>query len=297
MVSGLYRGDQLADGDYSTSESDEYGDIAVEGGIYIREVAGREGTDNVAGTGSASRTWLVKGSTDPLVCRAALINSPILINTYDGLFIETLAREREGANSWFFTANYSPAAPNVGGYTVSIDTTGGTILRTSAISETRYGSGAPNFSGAIDVQDGVAQGCEIIIPAMKLNIKARIASQYITSPIAYANLIAKLTGTVNSNTEFGGEYAAGELLFGGATGGIVGENPTLTFHFLASPNLTGQTIGGISGIAKGGHQYLWTYFESAVESGVVIRRPKGIYVNTVYRASSWETLKIGVAPT
>lgn len=298
MVTGLYLGSQLADGDYSAVESsdiDEFGGIAVHNGIYIREVAGREGTDNVQGTGTASRTWLVSGSSDPLICREALIDSPILINTYDGLFIESLSRERQGPKSWLFTANYTPFSPEVGDFTISVDTTGGSILRTVALAESRYGTGAPNFGGAIDVQDGVAQGCEIVIPAMKLNVRARISSAYISSPIAYANTIALLTGTVNANSEFGGAYAAGELLFLGASGDIVGKDPMLTFSFAASPNLTGQTIGGISGVAKGGHQYLWSYFESAVDSGVVVRRPKGIYVNTVYRSASWADLKIGVA--
>ena len=297
MVSGLFRGDQLEDGDYSIEESsdiDALGGIAVDNGIYIREVAGREGTDNVSGTGSASRTWLVVGSSDPLICRSALLDGPILINTFDGLFIESISRERHGPRSWLFTAEYTPFAPDVGEYVVSVDTTGGTLLRTVAISETRYGSGAPNFGGAIDVQDGVAQGCEIVIPAMKLQVKARLKSSLLGSPIAYANVIASLTGTVNSSPEFGGAYAAGELLFLGASGDVVGENPTLTFSFAASPNLTGQTIGGISGIAKGGHQYLWCHFENAVDSGVAIRRPKAVYVNTVYRSASWVPLKIGV---
>jgi hypothetical protein len=297
MVTGLVRGHQLPDGDYSTPESsdaDEYGDIAVHNGMYIREVAGREGTDNVQGTGTASRTWLVSGSADPLVCREALVDGPVQINEYDGLFIESLSRERQGPKAWLFTANYTPFAPDVGEYVISVDTTGGSILRTVALSETRYGSGAPNFGGAIDVQDGVAQGCEIVIPAMKLNVRARIKSSLYVSPMAYANTIALLTGTVNANSEFGGAYAAGELLFLGATGDVVGKDPTLTFSFAASPNLTGQTLGGISGIAKGGHQYLWTYFESAVDSGVAVRRPKGVYVNTVYRSADWTALKIGV---
>jgi hypothetical protein len=295
MVSGLVLGKDLANGDYS-DPAEDYNDVATVDGIYIREVAGREGTDNAAGTGSASRSWLVWGSKDPLVCRTALVDGPILINEYDDLFIESLSRERRGPDSWIFTATYTPFVPDVGQYAVSVDTTGGSILRTVALDETRYGSGAPNFGGAIDVQDGVAQGCQIVIPSSKISVRARISSAYITSPIAYSNIVTKLTGTVNASAEFGGEYAAGELLFLGMVGDITGKDPLVTFNFEGSPNLTGLTIGGISGIAKGGHQYLWTYFESAIESGISVRKPKAIYVNTVYRSASWATLKIGVAP-
>jgi len=272
----------------------------VENGIYIREIAGREGTDNVAGTGSASRTFLVAGSSNPLTCRTALLSIPAEnkfgIREYDALFLESMSRERNGPESWLFTITYTPFAAEVGGYTISVDTTGGSILRTVALSETRYGTGAPNFGGAIDVQDGVAQGVETGIPSMKINVRARISSTYIPSPEQYSKLAASLSYTVNSVAEFGGQYAAGELLFLGMSGEIIGPDPMLTFSFAASPNLTGQTIGGISGIAKQGHQYLWCYFESAVESGLVVRRPKGIYVNDVYRSANWSALKIGIAP-
>jgi hypothetical protein len=292
MTTGLYLGPDLDDGAYA--------DIVVENGIYIRETAGREGTDNVAGTGNTNRTFLVMGSADPLTCRTALLSAAaetaFSVRTYDGLFLESMSRERIGPESWSFTVNYSPFTPEVGGYTISVDTTGGSLLRTVAISETRYGSGAPNFGGAIDVQDGVAQGVETGIPAMKVNVRARISSTYIPSPEQYSNLAASLTFTTNSVAEFGGHYAAGELLFLGMTGEIIGPDPMLTFSFLASPNLTSQTIAGISGIAKKGHQYLWCYFESAVESGLVVRRPKGIYVNDVYRSANWSALKIGIAP-
>jgi hypothetical protein len=292
MTTGLYLGRDLTDGTYA--------DILVEDGIYIRETAGRDGVDNVAGTGNTSRTFLVMGSADPLACRSALLSaaseSAFSVSTYDGLFLESVSRERIGPESWSFTINYSPFTPEIGGYTISVDTTGGSLLRTVAISETRYGSGAPNFGGAIDVQDGVAQGVEIVIPAMKIMVRARISGSYITSPAAYSNLAASLTGTTNANAEFGGSYAAGTLLFLGMTGDIVGEDPTLTFSFAASPNLTGQSIGGITGVAKGGHQYLWCYFENAVESGLSVRRPKAIYVDTVYRSADWSGLKIGIGP-
>ena len=252
MATDLKRLQQLANG--------TYGGVFVSSGIAIREIAGRDGVDTLD-SGDASRTFLVEGSADPLACRTAMLLYPN-IKTYDGMNITTLEREVSGPTSWTFTASYSRTAPSVPsgsnpGYTISIDTTGGTLLRTVAISETRYGTGAADFKGAIDVQDGVAQGVEIVIPALKINVRARIASQYITSPAAYANIIAELTGTTNLNAEFGGAYAAGELLFLGASGEIVGNDPTLTFSFAASKNITGLTIGGISGVAKTGHQYLW----------------------------------------
>lgn len=305
MVSGLYLGHQLDDGDYSTSGS-EYGDIAVEGGIYIREVGGREGTDNASGSGTASRSWLVMGSSDPLACRSALLDGPLLINTYDGLFIESLSRERHGPKSWIFTANYTPFTPDVGGYTVSIDSTGAQILQTSSYAQSRYartGTTAPDFKKAIDVQDGAPQGVERIIPALKINVRAKIASQYVASPMRYARLIASLTGTVNNAAIFsddeGTVFEAGELLFAGASGEIISENPQLDFIFLASQNATGLTIGEITGVNKKGHDYLWFLFdyEKDSASGLLISRPRAAYVDRVYGEADHSLLKIGAAPT
>jgi len=305
MVDGLFLGQQLDDGDY-TESGDEYGDIAVQDGIYIREVAGREGTDNASGTGTASRTWLVVGSSDPLVCRDALAESPLSIDEYDGLFIESVSRERHGPKSWLFTANYTPFTPKVGSYTVSIDTTGGQILQTTSYAQARFaraGTVAPDFLNSIDVQDGKANGVERIIPALRINIRSKIATQYVGSPARYSKLIAGLTGTVNSSAIFsdteGVVFDAGELLFVGATGEVVAKEPQLDFIFLASKNVTGANIGGIANITKAGHDYMWFLFDYARDSstGMLISKPRAAYVDRIYGAADHSLLKIGSEPT
>lgn len=283
----------------------EYNDIALYSGISMREVAGREGTDTTNG-GTASITWLVKGSQDPTVCRSAMLSGPIDIYTYDGLNIKSLSRERVGPESWHFTADYDALTPTVGSYTVAIDTTGAQILQTSSYAQTRFaiaGKVAPDYKNSIDVQDGRPQGVERIIPALKINVRSKIATQYVGSPLRYANLIAELTGTTNnadifSDTE-GVIYSRGELLFVGATGEVVAADPMLTFTFLASKNLTSGTIGDITGINKKGHEYLWFLFDHDKDATtkMLISKPRACYVDRIYGEADHSLLKIGVAAT
>lgn len=279
------------------------GNLFVRNGISIRELRGREGTDTLEG-GNSSRTFLVTGSSDPLVCRTEFLLYPNILS-YDGRNIVSIEREVFGPDEWTFTANYSSTAPSTptaesSGYTVSIDTSGASILQTVSYAQTRYAIAskvAPDYKQAIDVQDGIAQGIERIIPALKITVRARIATQYIISPVKYARLISELTGTTNSNVMLG-EFVAGELLFAGASGDIVSEAPTMTFTFLASKNVTGLSVGGVTGIAKKGHEYLWCLFDTAKDAttGLLVRQPRAVYVDQVYGSADHSVLSIGLAP-
>ena len=128
-------------------------------------------------------------------------------------------------------------------------------------------------------------------------MRAKIAGGHISSAMNYAKTIAELTGTVNSGSMFSGEYAAGELLFAGASGDIVGDDPTLVFTFLASKNVTGLSIGGITGIAKNGHDYLWFLFDTEKDSAtnLLVSSPRACYVDRIYGEADHTQLHIGAA--
>lgn len=278
-----------------------YSGFAFYNGVHIREIAGRSGTDTTTGADTAQRTWRLSGTTSPQVARDALTDGPVLIDSYDGLMIESLSYDQGPSHdSWDFTASYNAAIPEVGGYTVSIDTSGGQILQTTSYAQAKFaasGMTAPDFFKSIDVQDGKPQGVERIIPALKIQVRAKIATEYIYTPIAYAKLVAGITGTMNSAAMFGGEFAAGELLFAGASGEVVAENPQLTFTFLASKNESSFEVGGIGGITKKGHDYLWCLFGHAKDptTGMLISRPRAVYVDQVYGMADHTLLKIGEA--
>lgn len=295
----------LADGDY--------GDIIFKNGLRIKEIAGREGEDQ-RGSGTASRVFLISNSYDPLACRTALLAGVTTLSTYDGLVLNSIARERMGPQSWQFTCNYDSLTPDIGGYTVSIDTTGGQILQTYAYGQTSYaatGETATDFGNAIDVQEGKPQGVQRVIPALKINVRAKIATEYLgSSAIAYAKKVARYTGFTNSQPMFpildssgnptgNFNFEAGELLFIGASGDIIAENPQLTFSFLASENVANLTLGEITIDSKKGHEYLWVDFKKDKDATTSrsVSLARAAYVGQIYDEADLNELSIGVAPT
>lgn len=290
MASDLVLPEDLANGTYSWG--------AVYNNLRIRETKGRSGNESSSGSASAQRVFIVTGTYDPVAARAALVDGPVLIDTFDGMFRENIEWDQgETPDSWIFTVRYS-YVPAPGRYTVSIDTNGGAILQTSAFAQAQFaasGETAIDFGKSIDVQDGNPQGVERVIPALKINVNARISADYTDEDdaLAYAKIIANVTGYMASGTFM--TFAAGELLFIGASGDIIGENPTLNFSFLASPNLTSKTIGDITGVNKLGHDYLWFDFKRYKDATTKMpsAKPRAAYVGRIYDFADMSVLKIG----
>lgn len=174
-----------------------------------------------------------------------------------------------------------------------ITSTGTTTTRTGT--ETRFPSNAPSMNSAIGVDGDSVSGVDIVVPALSWTESYDVPSSYVTA--AYIRAVAALTGTTN-DANFRG-FAAGEVLFLGCSGNQdwdadKGDGPwSLSYKFVASPNVTGQTIGSITGIAKKGHDYLWVRYEDSVSGSDLIKRPKYVYVNTVYKEGAFSVLGIG----
>ena len=153
----------------------------------------------------------------------------------------------------------------------------------------------PSFNGAIGVDGSSVNGVDIVVPALTWTETYDVPSQYVSA--AYIRGVAGLTGSVN-NAGFR-TFAAGEVLFMGCSGAQEwddqrGNGPwTLSYKFVASPNVTGQKIGDITGVEKKGHEYLWVRYEDAVSSNELIKKPKAVYVNKVYRDGNFAGLGIG----
>jgi hypothetical protein len=195
----------------------------------------------------------------------------------------------------------------------SFDTGGATQHVTQAIptagvpnGERRFHTGspaAPNMQGAIGVDGDSVQGVDIVVPQLTWTENYDVPNAYVTTD--YIKSLSSLTGTVN-NSSFRG-FAAGEVLFMGASGSQQwdsdkGDGPwSLSYKFVASANqgagktYPAITIGDITGIEKDGHDYLWVRYEDAVENNTLLKRPKFVYVDKVYRQVSFAALGIGVA--
>jgi len=207
----------------------------------------------------------------------------------------------------------------------SFDTGGGTAHKTQADGtpgpvEKRYPNSdtapalpprelAPDQKGAIAVDASGVQGVDVVIPSLTWTETYDVPSRYVDT--SYIRNLSRLTGTVN-NAAFRG-FQPGEVLFLGASGSQDwdarrGDGPwTLSFKFVQSPNAgpgnTGPntqntlppiTIGNISNIAKKGHEYLWVRYEDDVRNEALVKEPKYVYVNKVYREENFSQLGIGV---
>jgi hypothetical protein len=272
--------------------------------VRVREVAGSESGTESFDTAEAVIEMITR-STDRSeqenmgTCRTAVLN--YLAATYPGgyvieagfpLALDKLDRDfDESAALWTWRAAYNYKPPE-SAIRWGFDTTGGSIKVTHSKNTTRYPSNAPNFNGAIQVQNGEPQGADVIIPALKLTATYRWPKNTVTT--GYVNTLSSLSGCVNSGG-FGG-YAAGELLFLGASGEITPNLPTeIVYQFAASANATGLSISGIvTGIAKKGHELLWVLFEDEEDATAqrLTKRPLAAYVERVYTEASFATLGI-----
>jgi hypothetical protein len=258
-------------------------------------------------TSSYVKSYKIFGTADDTALHAA-VNAEISVNgrywQYPGvpgmqLMAESYSVSFLGDNAWQLTINYAKDGAEDGSQPLkrsrSFDTTGGTQHLTQAFAESRFGSGAPDQKKAIGVDSNGVNGVDIVVPQLQWQESYDVPNSYVTD--AYIRGVSGITGTTN-NASFRG-FEAGEVLFVGCSGSQEwdddkGRGPwSLSFRFVASKNVTGETIGDISGVSKKGHEYLWVRYEDAVDSNVLLKKPKAVYVNKVYRESSFSALGIG----
>lgn len=185
----------------------------------------------------------------------------------------------------------------------SFDTGGGTQHITQSLATVAsYGPKKSSaHKGAIGWTDKGIEGTDIVVPLFKWSETHYFDYEDVDQ--AYKLAVAALTGRTN-NAEFRG-FPTGEVLFMGASGQRQGEPQKsfiipngpweITFNFAQSPNLTGLTIGGITGIAKAGWDYIWVQYDSETDETAkkVLKTPTAVYVERVYNSGDFSTLNLG----
>ena len=287
--------------------------------VWVEDGDSRQATIVRKGKKAASsyqKSYKIFGTADDTVLHAA-VNAEISNSgrywQYPGasgmqLMAESYSVSFLGDNAWQLTINYSKDGAEDGTDPLkrsrSFDTTGGTQHITQACSvgsggtldfENRFPSSATNMSGAIGVDGNGVNGVDIVVPQLQWQESYDVPNAYVTS--AWIRSVAGVTGTTNSAAFRG--FEAGEVLFVGCSGSQEwddqkGKGPwSLSFRFVASKNVTGQTIGSISGISKKGHEYLWVRYEDAVSGSSLLKQPKAVYVSKVYKDSDFSQPGIG----
>lgn len=180
---------------------------------------------------------------------------------------------------------------------ISFDISGTTQHITQSISTVaKYPSTtARDFKGAIGVnQDGTIEGCDIQIPALTYQINFTFPNSSITD--AYIQTLMGVVGKVNSDT-FHNFSPGTQLLTKVAGQKREDTNWDLSFGFACSENVTGLTVGTITGINKKGWEYLWVYYTEEADTttdGVkYIRKiPTNVYIEQVYKTTAYSALGI-----
>lgn len=247
----------------------------------------------IADRSSARLPYRVIGSEDTSTVVSAIQSA--LTAYYRGLKFDSFDLEHIGGGVWDLFANYaylsSDAEPQF-----SFDTTGGTTHITQAKEDIgRYavpGRTAPNFNGAIGVTRDAVDGCDIVSPTYRFNETCYFDAAVVDA--AFKATVFYLTGRVN-NAPFKG-FAAGECLFEGARGIQRGNGQwEVNFNYAGSPNLTGLSVGTISGIDKEGWHYLWVRYNDILDSSFngMVKRPVAVIVNRVYDYGDMSLLGVG----
>ncbi len=142
--------------------------------------------------------------------------------------------------------------------------------------------------------DHGVEGCEIVVPKFSWSETWQLPID--TYNWAYSQTLKAITGKVNADLFRG--FPAGQVLFRGGKGSGSSKNPTLieiTYQFDQNDDVTAQTIGDITGVAKAGWQYLWVHYieEHDTTADSLARRPDAVYVERVYNAAAFGSLGIG----
>jgi hypothetical protein len=259
-------------------------------------------------TSTYTKSYKIFGTKDDVELHAA-INSRLSSSEYGWqypgvpdaqLWVEQYSVSYLGDDAWQLTVNYEkkgaePTTENPLKRSRSFDTTGGTQHITQASAERKYGTDAPAQQNAIAVDENGVNGVDIVVPQLQWTETYDVPNAYVTN--GYIRGVAAVTGTTN-NSSFRG-FEAGEVLFIGCSGSQEwddqkGRGPwSLSYRFVASKNVTNETVGSITGIEKKGHEYLWVRYESAASSNTLIKQPKHVYVNKVYKETNFADLGIG----
>jgi hypothetical protein len=192
--------------------------------------------------------------------------------TYLGLQLDTVNAEPQGGGIWKGFARYS----RVDNAEYTFQTGGGTRHVTQGYADVASfaapGFVAPDFQGAINVTEDKVEGADF--PDSRYEFSETHYFDDATVTDAYKFLLVQYSGRTMNSATFRG-LAAGECMLLGVTGSKRGdERWSLTFSFAGSPNVTGLTVGPITGISKLGWDYLWirhAIFEDSTAFALVSR--------------------------
>lgn len=228
--------------------------------------------------------WVSEGLFDLGSAKAAALTlTPAMVAVAEGiLHREDIQAREEGCGVHYVRVRYTKRKNTSGQYSFRFSSSGGTLHIThSRETVNKYPGTARTMNQAIDVgRDNVPRGADVVIPALKMSYTFKHPLGMVNE--AYANALYEVTGTANDAVWHG--MQPGEALFLGADGSDgTDAEAEVTFHVIREKNLQDLTIGGISGIRKDGHDFLWVHWQDDAVDGKPGVKPRAVYVERLYR--------------
>ncbi len=242
-------------------------------------------TDNISERSVATLDYTARNASDETdALNAVIAFAPDTFNEMRYHSAEVV--EQLTHNTWRCSVRYVAKPTTV----VQYDSTGGTQHITQSIATVgKYGNYSDELGQAIGVDGDNVAGVDKVVPVFNWTETHALEDAELNVPAYYA-----LTGHVNSDPFQG--YSAGEVLFYGVTGQERDDGLwEVNFKFGYQPNAVSLQIGGISGIEKKGWEYLWVFYNNAVDTTakVKIKKPTAVYVEQIYEYGPFSSLGIG----
>ena len=192
---------------------------------------------------------------------------------------------------------------NTDEFTYSFDTNSETQRLTHSIATLSAngppGGFVPNHHGAIGVNNGSIEGCDVCAPTLTFSM-TRTKNGVITMP--FIQMLYAVTGKINAFPFLG--FLPGEVLFEGASGSQKFTNPKepiaegnlplfdISYKFRLSYSETQINVGDIKVAFKRGWDYFWVQYieEMNTPSWLIQKRPVAAYVEQVYRHADLNVL-------
>jgi hypothetical protein len=240
--------------------------------------------------------WVVSGVDEEFEARNAVRSaSDTLYDLYgdSSLFLPRASITCSGQQGeWFFVTVRYTGVQAEGDTRFEFDIGGTTERRMRALATTAYapsGLTAPDVYGLIgNHKDGV-EGVDVVAPAFRFSRRVWLSDSMVSA--SYRSTVSAIVGTVNNDTFEG--FAAGTVLLEGVQGAQRSTGDyELLFRFVYSPNATGLTVGSITGVKKGGHEYLWVKSKQTVDDNAMVWTPLAVYVQQVYAAADFDGLEL-----
>ena len=235
-----------------------------------------------------TRIYTATGSNDETFVRAYAIGGTpaFLAHPRGTIYKQDVKLTPRGYAIWDVEVPYAPNKKSAGNYSISFDTSGGTVHITNSLQTIqKYSSPtapkpAQDMGGAIGVRGDEIDGVDIVIPALKISVSFTHPAGIIT--LAQIKNLARWTGRYNTAQFL--TFAESEVLFLGCQGTEGTDIETqITYQFAMSENTTGQTVGDIANVDKKGWEHAWISYRDAAVNGVPIKKPQWVYVERVYQ--------------